>query len=91
MVSPEDAKEMTADFKLRRSGDYVPGDLVIGTFLGDSDLLVVRCDPDSPDFGHVMVALPLDPRRDWYRVAGNLETFLQEYERSEGAKFWEDG
>lgn len=82
---------MSEAFKLQRSRDDVPGDLVIGKFLGDSDLLVVRCAPDSPDFGHVMVALPIDLRKDWYRVAGNLERFFQEDERSERAKFWEDG
>lgn len=91
LVSPEEAKEMTADFKLRRSGDYVPGDLVIGKFLGDSDLLIVRCDPDCHDFGQILVASPLDPRSDWYRVADDFETFLREYERADGAKFWEDG
>ena len=40
--------------------DFLPRDLIIGEFLGDSELLAVRCDPEQQDFGTVLIALPLD-------------------------------
>jgi hypothetical protein len=89
LYEPQEAETVTAKFRIQRARDFAEGDLVIGEFLGDSDLLVIRCDPQERDYGRVMVALPLDPRSDWYSVAGNLEAFLEEYERAEGAKFWE--
>src|SRR5262245_32550880 len=34
-----------------RSKDFCPGDLVIGEFLGDLELPILRCDPMEDDFG----------------------------------------
>jgi hypothetical protein len=61
---------------------------VIGKFLGDSDLLVIRADETQSDFGSVIVALPIDPRPDWYHVAKSLADFLEEFAQSGGQKFW---
>lgn len=33
----------------QRKQDFQPGDLIIGEFLGDADLLILRCDATSPD------------------------------------------
>jgi hypothetical protein len=89
LFSEDEARRYTNDFRETRSKDFIEGDVVVGRFLGDSDLLVMRCNPDAGDFGHVLVALPLDPRHDWYEVAADFDDFLREYERSEGSKFWE--
>jgi hypothetical protein len=59
------------------------GDLVVGQFLGDQDLLI------ADDAGAVLVALPLDGRADWYRPARNIAAFLGQYVTANGAKFWE--
>jgi len=72
-----------------RSNDFERGDLVVGRFLGDSDLLLVRCDSNANDFGSVIVALPLDPRQDWDRVADSFEDFLETYASAAGEKYWE--
>jgi hypothetical protein len=61
---------------------------VIGKFLGDSDLLVIRCSQSEEDFGNVLVALPLDPRPDWDHVAESLADFLDEYAKTGGEKYW---
>jgi len=58
-----------------REQDFRPGDVILGEFLGDSDLLVLRCDPEAEDYGHVLVALPIDPRAEWYRVGASLLEF----------------
>jgi hypothetical protein len=89
LVPPDRALALTERFHRIRARDAVFGDLVVGEFLGDSDLLLVRADPQASDYGAVLVALPLDRRPDWYRVASNLPSFLGQYARAEGAKFWE--
>lgn len=89
LLSPFDAENETSLFGQERARDAMPGDLVIGTFLGDSDLLLIRCDPNAGDFGHLIVATPLDRRADWHVVSTSLGGFLKQYEAAEGAKFWE--
>ncbi|NJO04704.1 MAG: SMI1/KNR4 family protein [Chloroflexaceae bacterium] len=69
--------------------DVRPGDLIIGEFLGDSERLLVRCDISQPDYGSIMVVLPLDPRSDWYTISNSLGNFLQEFIAHSGQKFWE--
>ncbi|MFN7715395.1 MAG: SMI1/KNR4 family protein [Pseudanabaenaceae cyanobacterium] len=73
----------------QKSHEFQDGDLVIGEFLGDSDLLVVKCDPDSDDFGQLIIALPIDHRSDWYCLPYLLPDFLQKFIHSQGEKFWE--
>lgn len=74
----------------QRKEDFRPGDLIIGEFLGDSDLLILRCDATAPDFGNVAIALPLDSREEWYVAANSLESFLSQYIAAQGDKFWEN-
>jgi hypothetical protein len=89
LLSPSLAAERSRQLHDERPREFMKGDLVVGEFLGDSDLLVVRCDPKAGDFGSVLVVLPLDPRDAWVRVSSGFEFFLEDYERAEGAKFWE--
>lgn len=74
----------------QRKEDFRPGDLIIGEFLGDSDLLVLRCDATALDFGNVMIALPLDSREEWYLAANSLHSFLSQFLAAKGDKFWEN-
>lgn len=87
---PSQAAFITDQCASKRQQDFIAGDLVIGRFLGDSDLLVIRCDRAARDFGTVIVALPLDPRNDWYQVAASFSDFLETYVKCGGAKFWEE-
>ena len=88
VLDPQTAVSTTRQFRERRIRDYVDGDLVIGKFLGDSDLLVIRCDPAADDFGNVLVALPIDPRSEWYCVANSLSSFLTSFIKTGGEKAW---
>lgn len=74
----------------QRKQDFITGDLIIGEFLGDAELLVLRCDATSPDFGNVIIALPLDSREEWYVAELTLESFLSQFIAAEGDKFWEN-
>lgn len=89
IMTRAEGQSITIAEKRRRSHDFLEGDLVVGRFLGDSDLLVVRTDPAEEDFGHVLVALPIDPRDDWYHVSQSFTEFLATFARSEGRKYWE--
>jgi hypothetical protein len=71
-----------AEFEMRPD-DMESGDVVVGEFLGDQELLVYSAHEG------VLVALPLDGRGDWYRTAPTLTDFLERYTASLGEKFWE--
>ena len=89
IVSPEIAKSLTEAQFTKRPDDYIRGDLIIGRFLGDADLLLIRCDHQSPDFGEIVVALPIDKRVDWNVVAKNFSEFLSRLVGVDGDKYWE--
>jgi hypothetical protein len=89
-LSPADAERETKTFQASRRRDSRDGDLVVGRFLGDQDLMIVRSDPAARDFGQILIALPLDKRSDWYTPARSLGAFLRAFFQAEGAKFWED-
>lgn len=90
IFSPNQASEATRQYQQERQRDAVEGDLVVGTFFGDSDLLIIRCDKTSGDFGNVLIALPLDPRSDWDFVGNDFKQFLDAYVAAQGGKFWEN-
>jgi hypothetical protein len=89
LFGPAEAAAATERFRAERPGEFREGDLIIGEFKGDSDFLLVRCDRSERDFGVVLVPTPLDPRSDWEIAAGNLCSFLDALERTQGEKFWE--
>jgi len=69
--------------------DWREGDLLVGRFLGDADRMVVRCNADAPDFGSVLIRMPIDPRKDWPHVGSSLREFLGTHLARGGDKFWE--
>lgn len=88
VLSISEALEKTIRFTTDRSEDCRQGDVVIGSFLGDSDQLLIRCDPSNGDYGCVLIALPLDERSEWDLVAPSFEAFLIAYTDAHGDKFW---
>lgn len=91
LIPPEESARATNRFRARRPRDFRKGDLIVGRFIGDLELLVVRCNPLAGDFGHVLVALPLDPRQEWYTAAESFAAFLDRYARAGGDKYWTEG
>lgn len=63
-------------------------DLVVGRFLGDSELLIVRSTHAS-NAGQVLIGMPVYPRKDWLAVADDFADFLDRHARAEGARFLE--
>ncbi len=91
IFSPEKAIVIDRSEKGGRPNDYRESDLIIGSFLGDSDLLIISCDKKSKSFGKVFISLPLDNRGDWPNVANSFSEFLEKYSLDEGDKYWEVG
>lgn len=83
LLSPADSARGTRQEMADRPNDYRPGDVVIGQFLGDQELLVLAAETPA-----VLGALPLYPRPDWTLV-GWFDDFLHQYFEAEGAKYWE--
>jgi len=88
ILSPHDAMDETNKQLIERPNDFRDGDLIIGRFIGDSDLLLTRCLREE-DYGRILVALPIDPRPDWHWVSKSFGEFLNSYINEDGDKFWE--
>lgn len=73
----------------RGTEDFRRGDLVIGEFQGDTDLVVLRSDPCESDFGSIVIALAMDPRDSWPCVARSIAEFMQRFLAEPERKFWE--
>lgn len=89
ILAPKQAAEFTHWLRAERRKDFIAGDLVVGRFLGDSEILIVRCDPQVDDYGRVQIGLPLDPRMDWEQAGETFGNFLENYAEARGDKFWE--
>lgn len=86
---PCEAQARTANLFTERRDSLIRGDVVVGEFRGDSDLLLVRCDGEAEDFGQVLIILPMDHRPVWPVVAPSFSKFLHQFVVSSGEKFWE--
>jgi hypothetical protein len=64
------------------------GDLFVGEFLEFSDLIILRCDPKSDDFGNVIISLALDPRKYWNFADTSIITFLEKTSPSFNYHYW---
>jgi hypothetical protein len=89
ILAPSTARQVTDEQRRTRPLDFVRGDIIIGKFIGDSELLLIRCDAHASDYGSLLVVAPLDPRPDWPVVADSLGYFLDQYALAQGDKYWE--
>ncbi|NUQ79952.1 MAG: SMI1/KNR4 family protein [Polyangiaceae bacterium] len=89
ILGPSESLLLTEVYKQTRSHDFVKGDLIIGKFIGDSELLLIRCDLEAADFGSLLIVAPLDLRSDWIIVAISFREFLTRYVAAQGDKYWE--
>ncbi len=89
VLSPADAVVETERQLRNRASDFNRSDLVVARFIGDSDLLVLRCEERNADYGSIRVALPIDPRADWPNAASSFEQFLERLIKAQGDKYWE--
>jgi len=88
IFSPGEAATATTASRTARPSEFTDGDLVVGQFLGDSDLLLIRCDPTKEDYGTVLISAPLDRRPEWDLAGESFEAFFQRYVAEGGEKFW---
>lgn len=89
VLAPSHAVLETSRQRSARPKDFLDTDLVLARFCGDSDLVMIACNPASPDFGVVTIATPLDVRNDWPIVARDVGEFLTRLAVAQGDKYWE--
>ncbi len=73
----------------REPDDFRPGDLIIGEFRGDTDLIVLRCDLSQRDYGSIVIDSPMDSRDAWPCVASTITEFMQKFLAYPERKYWE--
>jgi hypothetical protein len=89
VLSPDVSLQVTNECLIQRKEDFFCTDIVIGKFLGDSELVMVSC--GSMDFGAIYIVEPIYGREDWSIAAHSLGEFLELYIAAEGDKYWEAG
>lgn len=72
--------------RISRPDDIHENDIVVGEFLGDSDLLIVSCGPHRDP---VIIAGPISGREDWVSIGPSFCAFLDLFLDADGEKFWE--
>jgi hypothetical protein len=88
ILSPGEALALTQAEKRDRPRDFKFKELIIGCFLGDSDLLMISCDETDEKYGSIWVCLPIDKRELWPCIAVSLDSFLSEFFQQDGSKYW---
>jgi hypothetical protein len=87
LLSPSESAARTAAERAQRSDDLRPDDVVLGEFLGDAELLVYA--PSEGDGRRYLIALPLDPREDWFSAGASANEVLERLLDADGDKYWE--
>ncbi|ATZ64496.1 SMI1/KNR4 family protein [Acinetobacter bereziniae] len=65
------------------------GDYIVGEFIGDNDLLLLRLDKSKEDYGSIIIANRMDTRDDWRKIEKNFRNFIVNFTINEGQKYWE--
>lgn len=89
LLSYVESKDETELFRTEDYSQYKKSDLVLGTFFGLPDRLIVRCDAEAVDFGHIDIVI-FDGKRDegYSSVEKNFADFLERYAQAEGEMYW---
>lgn len=87
LLSPSDSAKRTAAERTQRPDDLRPDDVVLGEFLGDAELLVYA--PSEGGRRRFLIALPLDPREDWFAAGASAGEVLERLLHADGDKYWE--
>ena len=88
LLSPEASVERTRERRTNRAEDYYEGDLVIATFIGDQDFIVLSPGEENPAY-QILAVPEMYKRDDWYPVGPSLADVLDRYYDALGEKYWE--
>ena len=89
IFSYEKSIQKTQELSSGRRHDFGQIDLIIGRFLGDSELLLINCDKNTPSYGSIKIVMPIDPKEQWPTIANSFSDFLINYSEANGDKYWE--
>jgi len=88
LLPPEASVEQTRARRTNRPEDYYEGDLVIATFIGDEDFIVLSPGEENPAY-QILAVPEMYKRDDWYPVGPSLADVLDRYYDALGEKYWE--
>lgn len=86
LLTPEMSAFVTRRERASRPDDIHENDIVVGEFLGDSDLLIMAYGPDGD---RVIIAGPINGREGWVIIGSSFCAFLNLFLDAAGEKFWE--
>jgi len=89
LLSPGGSALRTAIEQRDRPTDIRLDDIILGEFLGDSELLLYA--PSEVENRRLLIVLPLDDREDWYAAGPSVGDVIQRYAETGGEKYWEQG
>jgi hypothetical protein len=87
ILSPENSLIATHEYQKSQYNQYKSNDLIIGRFIGDSELLMVSCDKGK-DFGSIYVVSPIAKRKEWHLASSSFTNFIEKYIENKGDKYW---
>jgi len=83
----ESAKKTRKILPLFPPTSFHLGDVIVGEFMGDTDLLLVA--PSEAAHRRILVADTIAPRGEWAGVGENFAAFFESYFEARGEKFWD--
>lgn len=87
LLRPAESAVRTSAERAQRPDDLRPDDVVLGEFLGDAELLIYA--PSERGGRRYLIALPLDPRGDWFAAGASAVEVLERLLDANGDKYWE--
>ena len=87
LLSPSASAEATSYYRTSFPEEFRSTDIVIGTFEGDSDVLVYSA--EEPDKERLLIAPEIPFREEWVVAGATLSEFLQKYLEAFGDRFWD--
>ena len=88
LLNPQASVERTRQWRVNTPEDYYDGDLVIATFIGDQDFMVISPGEENSDY-QILLVPEMYKRDDWYPIGRSLADVLDRYFDAAGEKYWE--
>jgi hypothetical protein len=87
IFSAENSFIKTNEYLIDRIEDARANDVIIGSFYGDSELLLLSCNFD--DYGCTYIVDSYYGRNDWDKASSSFYEFISYYISQEGEKYWQ--
>jgi hypothetical protein len=80
---------LNREYREGKGDRMLPGDLIVASFWGDLERVLIRSDKMASDYGTIVIVTEMGPRSEWSTAARSLEEFLVRFMDAHGEKYWE--